>query len=36
MTFGPDFIAKVIEIKTTIETGRFSGTESPATGLTLG
>ncbi|MDQ3693257.1 MAG: ABC transporter ATP-binding protein [Chloroflexota bacterium] len=30
MTFTPGFIARVIEIKTTIETGRFAGAEPPA------
>ena len=36
MTFEPGFIKKVIEIKTTIETGRYPGVEEPVAGLTLG
>jgi NitT/TauT family transport system ATP-binding protein len=35
MTFGPDFIAKVIEIKATIETGQHPGAGVPTAGLTV-
>jgi NitT/TauT family transport system ATP-binding protein len=36
MTFQPDFIAKVIEIKATIETGRHAAAGANVAGLTLG